>query len=353
MADSAQTKTEQPTPRRLERSREQGQVAYSADLTSGIVMLVLSVMALVLSDWFLDEFQHRLASLVMMTQFCSETEAIWVSALRQCLVDTLVLTTPFVALAFFASGITAALLTGVRVAPKALSWDLAKLDPQKGFKRIFSVRSLMRGVISVFKLLALCAIVYAVLSWQNTRMYGVGFTSTQQMVRTTWTLILQIATAVSAALVLLGLLDFMFQKWKHLQDMMMTRQELIDERKEDEGDPHLRARMKKLQREMGQRKMLQDVPSSTVVVTNPTHYAVAIKYERGQVGAPQVVAKGVDHLAFKIIDIAKAHGVAVLERKPLARALYASVEVGGEVPLELYQSVAEVLAYIYSLERAA
>ena len=159
--------------------------------------------------------------------------------------------------------------------------------------------------------------------------------------------------AIAAAMVVIGLLDYLFQRWRHEQDLKMTRRELEEERKEEEGDPHMRARIRKLQREVGQRRMMQDVPNATVVITNPTHIAVAIQYERGLMSAPKVVAKGADLLAMQIRQIAERHDVPVLERKPLARALYLAVDVGEEIPAEFYHAIAEILAYIYRLSRAA
>ena len=231
MSDSAQTKTEQPTPRRLERSREKGQVAYSADLTGGLVMLILSLTMMLLSNWFLDQFQSRLVGLFSLTQHCARSEDIWIVAIQRCLTDTFALTAPFVAVAFVASGTIAALLTGFRITPQAVTWELSKLDPKNGFKKIFSSRSVVRGVTSVLKMAILISIVYAVLSLQDTSTRWSNLTTTYEMAMASWTLILKIAAAVSAAMVLLGLFDFMFQKWKHLQDMMMSRQEIIQERK--------------------------------------------------------------------------------------------------------------------------
>ncbi len=352
MAESSgQTKTEQPTPRRLEKSREKGQVAYSTDLTAGIVLLVISLSMMILTHWFFTEFTERLTYLIGSIGWCSRHDEHWLMLFQKSFWDGAVLSLPFAAIGFLTTVIVGGLITGFRFAPRALTWDVNKLDPVNGFKKIFSSRSVVRGAISIVKLLALSGIVFLLLKWQFSRI-SLSASNPNSMAWISWQLVTQIAVAVSAALVLIGLLDFMYQKWKHLQDMKMTRQELQDEHREDEGDPHLRARLKKLQREMSQRKMLADVPSATAVITNPTHLAIAIQYERGKMGAPKVIAKGSNHLAHKIVRIARSHGIAIVERKPLARMLFASVPVGAEVPLELYQAVAEVLAYIYRLEQS-
>jgi len=205
--------------------------------------------------------------------------------------------------------------------------------------------------MSLFKLSIIVAIVYFILSHQYRQPGWGNAGSLEQSIEMLVNLVILMLIGVASGLVILGTGDFAFQKWKHLEDMKMSRQELMDERKEDEGDPHFRARRKRIQREMSQRQMLQDVSSATVVVTNPTHFAVALKYEGTGMNAPVVVAKGQDHLARKIIQIARTHNVAIVERKPLARALYDNVPVGQEIPLELYQTVAEVLSYIHSIDR--
>ena len=163
---------------------------------------------------------------------------------------------------------------------------------------------------------------------------------------------MHVGIAVGVLLTLLGIADFLYQRWQHEQDLRMSREELKEERRQEEGDPHMRARIKKLQREMGTR-MMHDVPTADVVLTNPTHYAVALKYDRATMPAPVVVAKGADHRAFRIMEIARQHNVPVLERKPLARALYGAVEVGREIPPELYLAVAEILTYLYRQNRYA
>jgi flagellar biosynthesis protein FlhB len=200
---------------------------------------------------------------------------------------------------------------------------------------------------------AVALLVFWVLLHQVDHVSTAGHGTVERATALGWRLAVLLGLAIAAAMVVIGLLDYLFQRWRHEQDLKMTRRELKEERREDEGDPHMRARIRKLQREVGQRKMMQEVPNATVVITNPTHIAVALQYERGLTNAPKVVAKGADLLAMQIRRIAGRHGVPVLERKPLAQALYLAVDVDQEIPAEFYHAIAEILAYIYRLNRAA
>ena len=173
----------------------------------------------------------------------------------------------------------------------------------------------------------------------------------RQAIRSTWGLAVEVGIAVAGALVVVGICDFLYQRWQHEEDLKMSLQDLKEEKKQDEGDPQVKSRLRKLQRDAARLRMLQDVPSASVVLTNPTHFAVALRYEQGVSKAPKVVAKGEGLLAKRIARIAREHGVTVLERKPLTRALYASAEVGQEIPDTLFRAVAEVLAYVYRLQR--
>ena len=275
----------------------------------------------------------------------------WQALLVQSTWRVVLICLPFVMITFLATLLTGGLMTGFQLSPKAIHLDLEKLNPVKGVSKVFSTRALVRGVMSLFKLSVISSIVYFIFVARYEQVGLLAGNSLDRSMDMMLDLLLIMMTGVSAGLVVLGIGDFVFQKWKHIEDLKMSRQELQDERKEEEGDPHVRARLKRLQREMSQRRMLQDVPSSTVVITNPTHFAVALKYEPRTMEAPVVVAKGRDHLARKIIQIARAHDVAVVERKPLARALYGQVEIGSPIPLDLYQTVAEVLVYIQSVDR--
>jgi flagellar biosynthetic protein FlhB len=244
-------------------------------------------------------------------------------------------------------GLTAALLqSGFALTAQPLTPDWGRLSPARGWQRIWSRRSALRGVLTTVRAAAMTALVIEVIRRDQPLLAGAGYSSLLHAIQVGWTVTIHVAAAVGVLLVILGIVDFAYQRWQFEQELMMTREEMKEERKQEEGDPHMRARIKRLQREMGQR-LLAQVPRATVVLTNPTHFAVALRYERQSMPAPVVVAKGADFRAQRIIEIAQEHGVPVLERKPLARALYHTVPVGREIPPELYQAIAEVLAYLY------
>jgi flagellar biosynthesis protein FlhB len=243
---------------------------------------------------------------------------------------------------------------GFQVAPKAVRLDPSRLSPVKGFGRIFSARSAMRTLSALLKVVligaAMSTVVWSSISEVSTM---VGNDLGPSLVAT-GTIVLRAAVAALIVVFALGLFDLVFQRSQHDKDLRMSRKELKEEHRNSEGDPHLRARIRQVQRELASRRMTTDVPNATVVVTNPTHYAVALRYEPdGAPGAaPVVVAKGVDHVARRIKEVAREHGVICFEDVPLARALHAQAEIGQEIPQDLYAAVASVLAYVYRVRGA-
>ena len=209
----------------------------------------------------------------------------------------------------------------------------------------------MRAIMLLLKV----AVVSFVIVWlvkKNWQVFFLSSLSLESVVAETWKLALLVGLVISAFLFVVGFLDFFFQRFKHEQDLKMSKQEIRDEQKQQDGDPNIKARIRKLQRESRQNRQIRNIPLATAIVTNPTHISVAIQFERGKMAAPKVIAKGKGAFALRIRKVAKEHGIPILERKPLARALYASVEVDQEIPQNLYQAMAEVLAYIYKLKRS-
>jgi flagellar biosynthetic protein FlhB len=228
------------------------------------------------------------------------------------------------------------------------NWD--RLNPVNGWGKLFSSASAMRGAQGIAKIGLLLIILWMTVRAEIPVVQTMPMSSLEAIVGLAWKLALKGSMSVSVALIAAGILDYGFQRWRHTEQLKMSKQEIKDERKDDEGDPHLKARIKRVQREMSSQRMLLDVPSASVVLTNPTHYSIALKYEAGMV-APRVVAKGADEVAKQIRELAKSHGVPVLERPALTRALYRSVEVGQDVPPDLYKAVAEIVAYLYRIGR--
>ena len=247
--------------------------------------------------------------------------------------------------------VASALQTGFLWTTEPLVPDPGRLLPQRGFSKLMSVRALARGGTT----LVAASGVLGVAGWFILRRtlvmdFASGWT-TAHLVRWGWEAAMFLAIAIASVLICVGIVDYLYQRWQHTQDLMMTKQEVRDEYKREEGDPQLKARIRRLQRETSQRRALDAVDDATVVVRNPTHYAVALKYERDSMATPQVVASGTDHMALRIIRRAEEKGIHVIENRPLARALYSMVPVGQEIPYELFQAVAEIMAEVYRLDR--
>ncbi len=349
MPDSTQAKTELPTLRRREEARKQGQVASSVDLTSG-VLLLSGVLVVSLTS---PDMGGRLQSLLRY-QLAHPVHDLWSPEITCQLA---------IALARHSLGIIGPLLLGVVLAAlainvfqvgfyvsgEALSIKWSRLSPASGVKRVFSLRGVMRTLLGIIKLVAVSVAVTWALHGRGTDRFSANEGSFSNAVASGWKTVVFAAMVAAAVLTVIGILDFAFQRWQHEQDLRMSRRDLQEEHKQEEGDPLIKARVRKLQREMATHRMIHDVPEATVVLTNPTHLAVAIKYERGVMSAPRIVAKGDGALAKRIARVARDNGVPVLERKPLAQALFVMAEVGQEIPAELYQAIAEILAYVYQL----
>lgn len=352
-ADNTHDKTEQATPRRREESRSKGQIPVSAELNSGFHLLVGALLF-----WLLGRFIGP-GILTLLRQWLPAIADIdgtpgqmkmWVSSLA---VDIFVVCGAILGVLFLSGLMIGALQTGFNVSVESLRLDWSKLSPISGFGRLFSLRAVMKGLAAILKLSAVAGIVAWILTSRFDAIASSGMRTLGGSLALGWGIAVHLMLAVAVALVIVGAADYLFQRWKHEQDLRMSRQEIKDEHKQMEGDPQLKARIRKLQRETAQRRMMHDVPSATVVITNPTHLSIALKYDSETMETPKVVAKGAGAVALRMRTIAAENGVPIVERKPLARALYQMVDIGGEIPLELFQAVAEILVYVYGLKRAA
>jgi flagellar biosynthesis protein FlhB len=347
--DTAPERTEEATPKRREEAREQGQVAFSAELVGGLVVL-----AALVGLWafgrrtgagLLDLFRSELSRLGR-----GEFDAARVRVLAvRCYERFLALVGPLFALVVaVAFGVNVAQV-GWHLAPARLEPDFERLNPANGLGRLFSAPALGKGLVALLKVMVLAAVAYAVLHGRVGTLTGLGYGRLSGSVAAAWELCLRLAVWLGAALALFGAVDYAWQRRRFEASIRMTKQEVKEEQKREEGDPLIRQRVRRLQRERARQRMMQAVPRATVVVTNPTHVAVALEYKAGAGAAPVVVAKGAGFVAQKIAEIARRHSVPVLERPPLARALYRVVPVGREIPAELFRVVAEVIALVYRL----
>jgi flagellar biosynthetic protein FlhB len=353
-------KTEEATPRRRQESREKGNAPFSSELTAGAMLVGIGITLLVGGASFAETGGRLVVGMLEAAgelayeDFDPEQIArLLQGRARAVLPGFLALILPV-----FVIGLVVGYgQIGFQLAPKAIAPDPTRLDPIKGLGRMFSMSSVVRLLQAMSKI-GLIVLSMGIAAW--TDMHKLDVLAGGDLRTTLVAVGSVIAKAAAAALitiVLIALTDLLWQRRKHETEMRMTKQEVKEEFKEIEGDPHVRSRIRTIQREMARRRMMADVPKATVVVTNPTHYAVALLYDRSQEGerppAPRVVAKGLDLVAENIKQVAREAGVPVYEAPPLARALHARVEIGDEIPEELFQAVAGVLAYVYRLQGEA
>ena len=238
----------------------------------------------------------------------------------------------------------------MEVTAKPLKPDFKKFNPMNGIKRMFSKESLIELVKSIAKILLISWVAWSSIQENSRNLLLLYNMSLMQAIILVGSVVINTGLKISVAYFVIAILDFIYQKWKYKDDLKMTKQEVKDEYKNTEGDPQIKGKQRARMREASQRRMMQDVPQADVVITNPTHYAVALKYDAEKAEAPLVLAKGTDYLALQIKEKAKEAGVEIVENKPLARMLYANVEIGEEIPPELYQTVAEILAAVYRMK---
>lgn len=352
-------KTEPATAKKLNDARKDGQVAKSKEIGNAFGLLALF---LVLKGWvgrignsFLEFFTGIYSQIPgAVKQYDGAVPVTTIRAIfNNLIIEIIVIAGPV-----FVVGVLVAFLCDyfqVKWKPttKPLRPKFNKMNPIKGVKKLFSKSSLVELLKSVLKLGLIGQVVISYLKDKQNEIFILYDISLKQAIGLTGELVIDLGIRISAIYIIIGLLDYVYQKHKFSEDMKMTKQEVKDEYKDQEGDPKIKSKQKQRMREASMRRMMQQLPEADVVITNPTHYAVAIKYDAEKYDAPYVLAKGEDYLAQKIKDAARENHIEIVENKPLARMLYANVEVGELVPPELYQAVAEVLAFVYRLQGKA
>lgn len=348
MAEENEDRTEDPTERRRTEAREKGNVAKSGDLTAAALMLAAAAAVLTLAPPLSRELAgHTAASLSSVKLQVDQGWALRLANETAMSLGGAVL--PVLVLTGLVSLGANLVQTGFLFAPEAVQPKFSRISPFAGAKRILSVRALAKLGVSLGKLGLLAAITTLVVWWSLPEFLLLTGAEAGGIASLIHEATARLAFALAAALLVLALLDFGFQKWKHEQELRMTKQEVRDEMKNMEGDPQIRHRRREAHRKLTQSRELQAVKKADVVVTNPTHYAVALRYDPATMSAPVVVAKGVDEVALQIRKIAAEHGVPILERPALARTLYASVKVGRSIPVDLYEAFVEIMAYVYRI----
>ncbi|MDD3205313.1 MAG: flagellar biosynthesis protein FlhB [Lachnospiraceae bacterium] len=349
-------KTEPATEKKLSDARKEGQVAKSKELNTALGLLALF---LVLKFWvgslgtnLLTMFQTIYNRIPYLTKNMGgevQTHEI-IGVINNTLLRIAVIVLPVFAIGFLVAFLGDYMQVKWRPTTKPLQPKFSKISPAKGIKKIFSVQSLMELLKSVIKIVIIVMVAYDTLKDKGSMLFILYDISLNQAIVLVGDIAISLGLKISYIYVAVALLDFLYQKWKFSEDMKMTKQEVKDEFKNAEGDPQIKGKIRQKMREASQRRMMQNLPQADVVITNPTHFAVAIKYDPDKADAPVVIAKGADNLAQRIKKIAKDNKIEIVENKPLARMLYANVEIGELVPPELYQAVAEVLAMVYRMQ---
>ena len=349
---TGQERTEQPTERRLQEARKKGQVPRSRELNTMLSLLFAAAGLWLLGSTLVDDlFRVATAGFSVDRALAFDAEQVPVHFMH-LVASTLLALVPFLGVTVIAAFAGPLLMGGWSFSVEAMSFKWEKLDPVKGLARLFSAKGLLELVKALIKFFLLLTVAYLlILAFEREILSLSAFTVGEAAGRTV-NLLLVSLLVLSATMLLIVIFDVPFELWNFNRQLRMTRQEVKEEMKETDGRPEVKQRVRALQREISQRRMMQDVPTADVVITNPTHFAVALSYS-DRTGAPKVVAKGRDLVAMQIRDIARNHDVAVYEAPPLARALYASTEIGAEIPQDLYLAVARVLAYLFQLRRAA
>ncbi len=347
--DSAQEKTEEPTPKRKEKARQDGQTARSKDLTTTAV-LITSTFGLFLFGGLISDSLMRLSRLnfTPTREMIFDTNAM-LHNLGVSFGDVFLALTPFFACVVLAAIVGPTALGGVLFSGKALAPKLNRMDPIAGIKRMFSIRSLVELFKGIGKVLLIIAVAFALLQMMKVELLNLSSESVKAGIEHSITLSLWAAIFLSAATIVIAAIDIPFQVWEHKKKLKMSRQDIKDELKDTEGKPEVKGKMRQMQMQMAQSRMMAAVPDADVVITNPTHFSVALKYSPENMGAPILVAKGIDYAALKIREIAKAYQVEFVESPALARAIYHTTEIEQEVPEGLYVAVAQVLAYVFQL----
>lgn len=351
MADNdSGEKTEEPTQQRRDEFRKRGQVAQSKEVASVLMIFTALFTVWMLGRFFLQQisevFHMSLGTFIYDSAKNGDMTGPFLYAAKK----TFLLVGPVAGMTWVVSFMSSIVQVGFLTNEEALSFKFDRINPVAGFKKIFSLRALVEGLKAVVKLIFVSLIAYLIIESEIMKIPYLVDYSVEQIFSYVGVIVIKLLGAIGFFMAVLAGMDFFFQKWELEQQMRMTKQEVKEEHKSREGDPLIKARIRRTQREMSQKRMMTDVPKADVIITNPTHIAVALKYSNEMV-APTVIAKGADKIAEKIKELAKENRIPIVENKPLARTIFKTIKIGQIIPKELYTAVAEVLSYVYRLKK--
>jgi flagellar biosynthetic protein FlhB len=343
-------KTEKATPKKKQDTRKKGQVAKSADVNTSFVLISVFLCLLAIGPWMKVEilklFEHSFRVYLLEEVTVQKVHMIFLELIMQLVW----IIGPVMLAAFLGAVIANYLQVGPLFSTEAIHMKLNKLDPIQGFKRIYSVRAIVEFVKSMLKIVFVGVITFSILWMSLEEVLILSQKNLHEAFSFLGSLTVRMGLFAGGALLFLSIFDYLYQKYDYEKNIRMSKHDVKDEYKKAEGDPLIKSKIKQKQREMAMQRMMQDVPQADVIITNPTHYAIALRYDETKGDAPIVLAKGVDFVAKKIKEKAKEHNIATVENKPLARSLYAQAEIGDAIPEEFFQAVAEILAYVYRLQ---
>jgi flagellar biosynthesis protein FlhB len=343
-------KTEKATSNKRREARKKGQIAKSPEVASALTLLLCFAFLMIggksLFEGCLNIFRRSYQEYLLWDITMANTHTLF----TQLLFESVKLVIPIFGVVLVAGVIANYMQVGFMFNPDSLKMKLEKLDPIQGAKNIFTMRSLVELIKSILKMALISVVVYMVVWKKKEQLFTIGEKNIWDAIRFIGSLIVQLGMTVAVILIVLAIADYIFQKYDYEKKLRMSKQDIKDEFKKMEGDPYIKGKRRAKQRELAMNRMIQEVPKADVIITNPTHFAVAIRYDLETMDAPVVIAKGKDFVALKIKEIAKENKIMTVENKPLARTLFATVEIGEQIPEDLFNAVGEVLAYVYYQE---
>ncbi|HGX93457.1 MAG TPA: flagellar biosynthesis protein FlhB [Candidatus Tenderia sp.] len=349
--DSGQERSEEPTEKKLRESREKGQMARSRELTTTVMLMSAAACLLLFGAGIVEGLMEVMVNALSMERAKVFDTRYMVPLFLESVAQGMWILMPLFVVLVIAAVVGSVALSGWNFSTKALAVKMSKLDPLKGMKKILGPQALMELVKAVLKFVFFVGVGIWLMSSVSSSLMGLAREPLPSALAHAGDVVLWSFLAVSSTMILISLLDAPFQVWNHKRQLKMTRQDVKQEHKDTDGSPELKQKIRQTQMNMSQRRMMEDVPDADVIITNPTHFAVAIKYDQGDMRAPIVVAKGADYVAFEIRRVAKESNVTILSSPSLARAVYFTTELNQEIPEGLYVAVAQVLAYVFQLRK--
>ena len=351
MADDGEERTEEATQTRRDDFRKRGQVAMTKELSSVLMLFGTALVLWFLGRFFLQQISEIVTESIGPFLVSAARHGDYQPAVLFVLKKAVLVLGPLFGMLLVTSVGSTVLQVGLLNNEEVFNWSLDKLNPVEGMKRLFSLKAVGEGIKSILKLMVVGAVVYSLVKDQVVKVPTLSSFSISQLMAFAGDLLLRLMGGVGMFLAVVAAADYFFQRWQLEKQMRMTKQEIKEEHKSREGDPMIKARIRRIQREMANKRMMADVPKADVIITNPTHIACAIKYDPKTMAAPLLIAKGADAIAEKIREIAREHNIPIMENKPLARTMFKSMKIGQVIPRELFKAIAEVLSYVYKLKR--